>query len=42
MTSLQWLQKLEIPVRIFHATVDPVTPIEGARNLEKVRLGDLA
>jgi len=31
----KWLQKLDIPVRVFHATVDPVTPIQGARDLVK-------
>ena len=33
--SFQWIQKLDIPVRVFHATVDPVTPIQGARDLVK-------
>jgi len=29
----KWLQSLAIPVRVFHAVVDPVTPISGAKQL---------
>ena len=29
----QWLQSLAIPVHVFHAVVDPVTPISGAKQL---------
>jgi len=29
----EWLQTLAIPVRVFHAVVDPVTPIAGAKKL---------
>ena len=36
----QWLQSLAIPVRVFHAIVDPVCPIEGAKKLvEDVKKG---
>jgi len=35
-----WLAQLDIPVRVFHATVDPVTPIQGSRDLvEDVKAG---
>jgi len=29
----KWLQTLDIPVRVFHAVVDPVTPLYGAKKL---------
>ena len=31
--SPEWLKSLPIPVRVFHAVVDPVTPLEGAKQL---------
>lgn len=31
--NVKWLSKLNIPVRIFHATSDTVTPIDGAKLL---------
>ena len=31
--ALQWLSALDVPVRVFQATVDPVTPIAGTRQL---------
>merc|ERR1712126_81829 len=31
--NVKWLSKLDVPVRIFHATSDPVTPIDGAKLL---------
>jgi len=38
--NVKWFSKLKIPVRIFHASCDPVTPVEGARRLlEDVRQG---
>ena len=35
--NVKWLSKLDIPVRIFHATSDPVTPIDGAKLLIQVK-----
>ena len=32
----QWVKKLSVPVRIFHATSDLVTPIDGARQIVQV------
>jgi len=31
--NVKWLSKLDVPVRIFHANSDPVTPIDGAKLL---------
>jgi len=31
--SPKWLQSLTIPVRVFHAVVDPLTPLAGAKKL---------
>ena len=33
---VQWLLQLRIPVRVFHAVSDTVTPLEGARQLVQV------
>ena len=35
--NVKWLSKLDVPVRIFHATSDPVTPIDGAKLLLQVK-----
>ena len=31
--TLQWLSSLKVPVRIFHAVSDNVTPLSGAKKL---------
>ena len=31
--ALQWVRSLDVPVRIFHAVVDPVCPLYGAKKL---------
>ena len=36
---VQWLLQLRIPVRVFHAVSDTVTPLEGARQLVQVTTG---
>ena len=36
--AFQWVSSLDIPVRIFHAVVDQVAPLQGAKKLlEKVK-----